>query len=44
MHGKIKKSHIYKNKKFKISDQTWNEEFEIPDGSYSISDVRDYFE
>ena len=23
---------------------TWNEEFELPDGSYSISDVQDYFE
>ena len=23
---------------------TWNEEFELPDGSYSISDIQDYFE
>ena len=23
---------------------TWNEEYEIPDGSYSISDIQDYFE
>ena len=23
---------------------TWNEEFELPDGSYSISHVQDYFE
>ena len=38
----IKKS--YKNNKFKISAPTWNEEFEIPDGSYSISDIQDYFE
>ena len=22
----------------------WNEEFELPDGSYSISDIQDYFE
>ena len=23
---------------------TWNEEFELPDGSYSISDIQDDFE
>ena len=34
----------YKNKKFKISVPTWNEEFKLPDGSYSISDIQDYFE
>ena len=39
---KIKKS--YKNNKFKISTPTWNEEFELPDGSYSISDIQGYFE
>ena len=33
----IKKS--YKNDKFKISALTWNEEFELPDGSYSVSDI-----
>ena len=38
----IKKS--YKNDKFKISAPTWNEEFELPDGSYSVSDIQDYFE
>ena len=37
----IKKS--YKNNKFKISALTWNEEFELPDGSYSVSDIQDYF-
>ena len=37
----IKKS--YKNNKFKISAPKWNEEFESPDGSYSMSDVQDYF-
>ena len=43
IHGKIiKKS--YKNNKFKISAPTWNEEFELPDGSYSISGIQDYFE
>ena len=29
---------------FKISASTWNEEFELPDESYSISDIQDYFE
>ena len=28
----------YKNNKFKISAPTLNEEFELPDGSYSVSD------
>ena len=34
----------YNNNKFKISAPTWDEEFELPDGSYSISDIQDYFE
>ena len=34
----------YNKNKFKISAPTWNEEFELPDGSYSISDIQDYFE
>ena len=34
----------YNNNKFKISAPTWNEELELPDGSYSISDIQDYFE
>ena len=34
----------YKNNKFKISDPTWNYKFELPDGSYSASDIQDYFE
>ena len=32
-----------KNNEFKISAPAWNEEFELPDGSYSISDIQDYF-
>ena len=32
------------NNKFKISAPTWSEEFELPDGSYSVSDIQDYFE
>ena len=38
----IKKS--YTNNRFKISAPIWNEEFELPDESYSISHIQDYFE
>ena len=38
----IKKS--YKNSKFKISAPTMNENFKLPDGSCSVSDIQDYFE
>ena len=31
------------NNKLKISAPTWNDEFELPDGSYSVSDIQDYF-
>ena len=34
----------YNNNKFKISAPTWSDEFELPDPSYSISDIQDYFE
>ena len=34
----------YNNNRFKISAPTWNETFDLPDGSYSISDIQDYFE
>ena len=34
----------YSNNKFKISAPSWNEEFDLPDGSYSISDIRDYLD
>ena len=30
----------YKNNKFKISAPTWSDEFELPDGSKSISDIQ----
>ena len=33
-----------KNNKFKISAPTWSNEFELPDGSNSISDIQDYFQ
>ena len=29
---------------FKISVPRWNEEFELPDASYSVSDIQNYFE
>ena len=32
------------NNKFKISVLTWNEEFTLPDGFYSVSDIQNYFE
>ena len=34
----------YNNNKFKIHAPTWNDEFDLPDGSYSVSDIQDYFE
>ena len=36
----IKKS--YKNNKFKISARTWDEQLELPERSYSVSDIQDY--
>ena len=38
----IKKS--CKNNKFNISAPTWNDKFELLDGTYSVSDTQDYFE
>ena len=32
----------YNNNKFKISAPTWNDEFELPDGYYSVSDIQEY--
>ena len=34
----------YNNNKFKISAPTWNNEFELPDGSNYVSYIQDYFE
>ena len=34
----------YNNNKFKISAPTWNETFDLPDGSYNISEIQDYIE
>ena len=38
----IKRS--YNNNKSKISAPTWNDKFDLPDGSYPVSDIEDYFE
>ena len=34
----------YNNNISKISGPPWNDKFELPDGSYSVSDSQDYFE
>ena len=33
----------YNNNKSKIFAPTWNDEFELLDGPYSVSDIQDYF-
>ena len=38
----MKKS--YKNKEFEISGPTWDEEFELNNGSYFVLDVQSYFD
>ena len=35
---------IYNNNKFNISAPTWNETFDLPDGSYNIPEIQDYIE
>ena len=34
----------YRNNKFKTSAPPWNEKLELPNGSYAISHIQDYFE
>ena len=34
----------YNNNEIKISASTWSDAFDLSDGSYSISDIQDYFE
>ena len=34
----------YNNNKFKVLAPTWNDTFDLPDGSYSTADIQDYFE
>ena len=43
IYGKIKKK-SFKNNKSEISAPTWNEEFKLIEGSYSVSDIQNYFE
>ena len=31
------------NNKFRISAPTWSDKFELSDGSYSVSNIQDYF-
>ena len=38
--GNVKST--YNNNKFKISAPTWNETFDLPDGSYNISEIQGY--
>ena len=38
------KESSYNHSKFKISALTWNDKVELSDGSYSVSDIQDYFE
>ena len=35
---------IYNNNKFTISAPTWNDTFDLPGGSYNISEIQDYIE
>ena len=34
----------YNNNKFKVSASAWNDEFDLSDGSFSISHIQEYFE
>ena len=34
----------YKNNKLEIIASSWNDEFELPDGFYYVSDIQDYIE
>ena len=44
IHGIILKSHIRIKLAPKILAPTQNEEVELPDGSYSLPNIQDYFE
>ena len=44
LHMKKHKNLINNNNKFKISATTWNDKFELPDGSYSLSDIQYHFQ
>ena len=34
----------YKNNKLKLIAPTWNDQFELQDGLYSVSDIQDYID
>ena len=40
LRGKI--TQLYENNELKIVAPAWNDEFESPNGSYSVSDIQDY--
>ena len=42
-HGKMLKA-PNKNYKFRALTKTWNDKFELRDGSFSVTDIQDYFE
>ena len=42
-HGKTEKAYTV-TINLKCQLQTWNNKFELPDGSYSVSNIQDYFE
>ena len=39
-----KQKNLYNRNNFKISAPTWNEKFELPDESYSVFHIQDYFQ
>ena len=43
-HVALQKLSIYYNNKLKKIAPMWNDEFELPDGSYSVLDIQDYIE
>ena len=34
----------YSNSKLKLSAPTWSDEFNLPEGSYFVPNIQDYFE
>ena len=38
-----KHKRVIQKQKFKVSTPTWKEKFELPDRSYFVSDIKDYF-
>ena len=44
IHEKIQKKSYKKKNKFKVLALAWNNKLELPDGSYSVSDIQYHFE